>query len=112
MRFIADENIPGLLVNRLGDLGHDIIRCPKSCSDMAIAKIALSQKRVILTLDKDFTNTILFSPKRFNIIHIAIHPPEKNAVTEVLLRLIAGAKISSLKGLMIVTKDDFIRYFK
>ena len=112
MRFIADENIPGLLIRRLVELGHDVALCPKSRSDMAIAKLALSQRRIILTLDKDFTNTIMFSPKRFNIIHVAIHPPEKYAVTEAVLRLIASIKISNLKGLMIVTKDDFIRYFK
>ena len=40
MRFIADENIPGLLVNRLLDLGHDVVLCPKSRSDMAVAKLA------------------------------------------------------------------------
>ena len=112
MRFVADENIPGLLIHRLIDLGHDVITPTKSRSDTVIAKLALSQKRIILTLDKDFTNTILFPPKRFNIIHIAVHPPEKNAVTQAVLRLIANTKASNLKGLMIVTKDDFIRYFK
>ncbi len=112
MRFIADENIPGLLIRRLADFGHDIIACPKSRSDTAIAKLALSQKRTILTLDKDFTNTILFPPRQFNIIHIAIYPPEKNAVTQAVLRLIAGTKVSNLKGLIIVTQHDFIRYFK
>ena len=112
MRFIADENVPGLLINSLMDLGHDVIACPKSRPDIAVARSALSQRRILLTLDKDFTNTILFPPKRFNIIHIAIHPPEKNAVTEAVLRLIANTKFSNLKGLIIVTKDDFVRYFK
>ena len=112
MRFIADENIPGLLINSLLDLGHDVVECPKSRPDIAVARLALSQRRILLTLDKDFTNTILFPPKRFNIIHVAVHPPEKNAVTQAVLRLIANTKVSNLKGLMIVTKDDFIRYFK
>ena len=112
MRFITDENIPGLLAIRLKELGHDVVACPRARSDETLAKLASSQKRIILTLDKDFTNTILFPPKQFNIIHIAIHPPEKNAVIQAVLSLIEHSKPSNLKGLMIVTRDDFIRYLK
>ncbi len=112
MRFIADENIPGLLIKTLIDLGHNVAVCPRSRPDMLLAKLASSQRRIILTLDKDFTNMILFPPSRFNIIHIAIHPPEKHAVTQAVLQLIENTKSSNLKGLMLVTKEGFIRYLK
>ncbi len=112
MRFIVDENIPRLLVIKLIELKHDVVLAQRNKSDMAIARKALTEKRIILTLDKDFTNIILFPPSRFNILCVDIHPPEKNVITNTVIDFIAKIKPSNFKGLIILSKDGYIRQTK
>lgn len=112
MRFLADENIPKILIKTLIERGHDVTDSERNKSDVILARRALAEKRIILTLDKDLTNTILFPPARFNILHIDIHPPEKNVITDAVVDLISKLKPSNFKGLIILTKEGFIRYTK
>lgn len=57
MRILADENCPGDLVVALRERGHDVVwirsDAPGS-KDQAILARAQTEKRVILTFDKDF----------------------------------------------------------
>ncbi len=112
MRFIADENIPGLLIHNLTALGHDVLTPAKGESDLTLSRLAIRTNRIILTLDKNFTNTILFPPKKFNILHIALHPANKTPLTEAVIDLVNRLKPSNFKGLIMLTKDGFIRYTK
>jgi predicted nuclease of predicted toxin-antitoxin system len=57
MRFLADENIPRLLVRALRDLNHDLVAAKESMRgkpDEAILEAAGAEGRVIITQDKDF----------------------------------------------------------
>jgi len=57
MRLLADQNIPQLLVNRLRDRGHDvlwILAHSPGASDEQVLATANAEKRVLLTLDRDF----------------------------------------------------------
>lgn len=112
MRFIADENIPRMLVVKLIKLNHNIVLTKRNKSDIAIARQAANEKRIVLTLDKDFTNTILFPPGKFNIHHIDIHPPEKHMITNAVIDLIAKIKPNNFKGLIILSKEGIIRQTK
>jgi predicted nuclease of predicted toxin-antitoxin system len=57
MRFLADENFPGLTVAALRAAGHDIVwvRAAKSgATDLEVLQWAMQEKRSLLTFDKDF----------------------------------------------------------
>lgn len=57
MRFLADENFPGIAVTALREAGHDIcwVRADApGASDRSVLDRAAREKRVILTFDKDF----------------------------------------------------------
>lgn len=57
MRFLADENIPPGAVRRLRELGHDVLSAKESLrgsGDGAILARAVSERRVLVTFDKDF----------------------------------------------------------
>jgi uncharacterized protein with PIN domain len=57
MRFLADENLPGLAVFKLRALGHDVawIRSDApGASDTTVLAIAARDGRILLTFDKDF----------------------------------------------------------
>ena len=57
MRILANENVPGEIVQSLRAQGHDIvwirIEAPGSVDSQVLA-IAQTEKRIILTFDKDF----------------------------------------------------------
>lgn len=57
MRFLADENVPHAIVMALRTRGIDIAEVRDihgGASDMEVLDIAASQRRVLLTFDKDF----------------------------------------------------------
>lgn len=58
MLFLADENIPMLLVKELRKAGHDVKDLKEEklfgTPDKKILETAFSENRIILTLDKDF----------------------------------------------------------
>ena len=57
MRFLADENFPGNIVQALQQQGHDVlwirIEAP-GISDPDVLNIAQEENRILITYDKDF----------------------------------------------------------
>ena len=57
MRILADENFPGLSVQELRRLGHDVLwvrTAMPGARDDAILAWAQTEERLLVTLDKDF----------------------------------------------------------
>jgi hypothetical protein len=57
MRFLIDENFPGAGVAALRRLGHDVRwigEVLRGASDMTVLDLAVRERRIILTFDKDF----------------------------------------------------------
>jgi predicted nuclease of predicted toxin-antitoxin system len=57
MRFLANENIPGLAVKAVAAEGHDIVwvrAVAPGSKDEEILAWAVREKRVLLTFDQDF----------------------------------------------------------
>lgn len=57
MRFLADESCHVAVVNALRKIGHDVARVvdrDRGMKDVAVARIAQEERRVLLTEDKDF----------------------------------------------------------
>ncbi len=56
MRILADENVPGPIVFRLRELGHDttwVLTDYPSLKDPQILELAESQARIVLTLGQN-----------------------------------------------------------
>ena len=57
LRFLADENFPGDVVEAITDFGYNtswIRRDAPGISDDVVLKMAMEEKRVLITFDKDF----------------------------------------------------------
>ena len=57
MHILADENFPGLSVQELRRLGHDVLwirTAMPGVGDADILALAQDEKRLLVTLDKDF----------------------------------------------------------
>jgi len=68
MKIIADENLFEPIIAHLKELGHDVFSIRSSSlsglSDVKVYALACKEKRVIVTMDKDFSRLLRFSPHR------------------------------------------------
>lgn len=57
MRFLADENLPGLVVAALRERGQDVLWIKESmpgAADLVVLALAQAEERVVVTQDTDF----------------------------------------------------------
>jgi predicted nuclease of predicted toxin-antitoxin system len=57
MRFLADESCDGAVVRAMREAGHDVTSVRdtmRGASDRSVLDAALSERRLLLTEDKDF----------------------------------------------------------
>ncbi len=57
MRFLADESCDFMIVKTLRDAGHDVLAVSEitpRAADSEVIRFAVSEKRILLTEDKDF----------------------------------------------------------
>ena len=109
MKFLIDEDVPIKLLHMLKAAGHEAIRVTPSTPDPAIADQALQEGRILVTLDKDFTNKSLYPPERFTIVHIRIHPPYAADLVEAFRGLLTQVAPEQFKGLILLGRTDSLR---
>jgi predicted nuclease of predicted toxin-antitoxin system len=57
MYFVADENVPRSVLDRLRTSGYDVVSIQETfagVSDRGVLKVAESQHRILITADRDF----------------------------------------------------------
>lgn len=88
LRFLADENFPGLAVSELRKRGHDvvwIVTDAPGISDEEVLARARNENRVLLTFDKDFGELVFRAGKSASsgvvLFRISARSPEYVAET-------------------------------
>ena len=109
MTFLLDEDVPVKLLKTLQKAGHDVTRVAPASADPAIAVQARQEGRVLITLDKDFTNRSLYLPERSTIVHLRIHPPYAEDLISAFLALLERVPAERLKGLIVLGTAGSIR---
>lgn len=110
MKFIADINIPQILISQLTDLDHEVLDIKKhnlKISDTEIIKIAQKQSRVVLTRDKDFI--ILAQFPKYQVPIIAIRLITKTSaqdITNKVLEFIKNTKESTIQNSLTIIRDE------
>lgn len=104
MKFLLDEDVPLKLLKVLNAAGHDARRVVPSTPDPVAAAQASEEGRILVTLDKDFTNKSLYPPSRFTIVHIRIHPPYAEEIIEAFLRVLATLPSEPFRGLLLLDR--------
>jgi len=111
MRFLADENVYVPIIQYLRSMGHEVVDIRETsysgASDEKIFKIAIEEKRTILTMDKDFVRMLRFPPDRcLGIIVVKIYKMSVDETTEVFKRYFESLDCDEIPGkLLIITKD-------
>lgn len=113
MKFIADINIPQLLINQLTNLGHDVLDIKKTnlkMSDVEIVKIAQKEARVILTRDKDYIILAQFPKYQVPLIVIRLINQTTQHISDKALEFIKNKESLIGNSLTIIREDTADSY--
>ncbi|MBF0489134.1 MAG: DUF5615 family PIN-like protein [Candidatus Omnitrophica bacterium] len=110
MQFLSDENFRLDVVEYLENQGHDVKKVSRRSSDSNVASLAKKEKRILLTNDSDFANTLRFKPKDYyGILVFRIHSPRFHKFKETLEEFLAIYGSSLIKGkLFIIDGSTFL----
>lgn len=115
MKFIADENIPIKVIEKLRRKNVEIksiIEIEKGITDEEIVKISMREKAIIITFDKDFGRiSFTESEKPFGVIVLRILPKSVDYIYHYLKWLIIESKIT-FENKLIVAREKSVKEIK
>lgn len=112
MRFKIDENLSDHVRDFLTQLGHDVHTARQESlhgkPDDQIAAAARRESRILLTLDSDFANILLYPPREYpGIIFLKLARQDNASVLRSLARPVELLKQYEIAGrLWVVTEND------
>lgn len=113
MRFIANENVPGPVVQALRDRAHDVVWVkewmPGTDDDRGVLAVAQAEQRVVLTSDTDFGELAFRShlPAECGIILIRLDWTNPGADNEVVINALTSR--DDWSGTFAVVERDRVR---
>ena len=114
MKFLLDENLSPLHARTLHALGYDVVSVVElgfsGADDSVVLEAAISQERVLVTLDADFANVLRFPPAETpGVVRFRIHPAIEEAIDAALRFAIPRLAKMSLAGKLVVVDERKIR---
>lgn len=114
MRFKVDENLPPDVAELLRQEGHDVLTVfdqgLRSHADPEVIAVCQVEGRVLLSLDLDFSNILLFPPEQFaGLIVLRLHRPGRSAVTGLIRRILPHISTRPVVGKLWVVDEARIR---
>jgi predicted nuclease of predicted toxin-antitoxin system len=112
LRILANENVPGVTIDALRRLGHDVIwirTFSPGSSDQAILQQAQAENRLLITFDKDFGELAFRQelPASNGIILLRISTPGPTYTTSLIVAALQSR--SNWAGYFSVVENDRIR---
>lgn len=114
MKFLCDMPVSGKVVAYLNLLGYNTIHCREikmeQASDEEIFQVALQEKRIIITMDLDFSAIFVFQKVKFpSLIIFRIKEPKPEKVIQLFKDNFKKIKQPLEKGSIIIIEDFRIR---
>jgi predicted nuclease of predicted toxin-antitoxin system len=107
MRILVDENIPRMTVERLRELGHDVkdIRGTgdQGLADAGLWKVAVRERRLLVTTDKGFTEYRTASHS--GILIVRLRQPNRLKIHQSVMLGIERIGDTAWPGLLVVIRD-------
>jgi predicted nuclease of predicted toxin-antitoxin system len=110
MKFLADANTPGLLVESLTSLGHDVFwayTVPRT-PDVELIEKAARERRVVITFDKDFGELVFRRGHSVGVVLIRLRDTSMGDTVSVVLTLVSSEG-ENLNRLFCVVENTRIR---
>lgn len=107
MLFIADANIFVPMVDGLRDMGHDVFdvkeKGMENLSDPEIFRMAQKEGRILVTMDKDFSNILLYPPgEHQGIIVVKLYRLKVADATRLFLDAMDDIKPEDIPGNLVI----------
>ena len=107
MRFLLDENVQVRVGNRLQKAAHDVARVPSGMRNGAVLVHAVSERRVLVTYDSDFLDSVRYPPARTpGIVYVRVHPASLDGAMRALERLMETVPATELAGACFMATED------
>ncbi len=109
-KILADENIPRTAIQSLRSLGYDVVsvwEVNPGISDEQVVQLAIREKRIIITFDKDFGRIALTNPNVPGVILMRIPPVNPEYITN---RIISALKsVENPYDKLIIVRRNTVR---
>lgn len=111
MHFLTDENVYEPMVEALRNLGHDVFDIKQEkltgAADDEVYRLSQSQNRILISMDKDFTNILRYPPGRVaGIIVLKLYRMTVLEATTILIDAISQLSEDDIKhNLVIIDKN-------
>jgi predicted nuclease of predicted toxin-antitoxin system len=114
VRFLLDENLSPHHAGTLRALGHEaasVVELKLSgAGDSVVRDVAVSDDRILVTLDADFANVLRFPPAETpGVVRFRIHPATEEAIDAALRWAIPRLAQMSLAGKLVVVDERKMR---
>ena len=114
MKFKIDENLPSELADLLVSAGHDAATVFDEGlageSDDRILKVCREEKRVLVSLDLDFSNVRAYPPGEYDgLIVLRLRRQDKPYVLDTFGKILDLFEQEQIKGLLWIVEDNRIR---
>lgn len=107
MCLLVDENVDVKVIGLLKKLGHEAVRTPPGTKNGSVIRMAVQERRVLITRDSDFTDANRYPPSRCpGIIHLDIHPPRFDKIAPLLKSFLASVTEEQMTGKLFVVGAD------
>ena len=107
MLFIADANVFVPMVDGLRDMGHDVFDVKEkgleNLSDPEIFRLAQKERRILVTMDKDFSDILLYPPgEHYGIIVVKLYRLKVAVATRLFLDVMDDIKPEDIAGNLVI----------
>lgn len=107
MKFLLDENIKSELLDFLKQNGFDAIFKPKGLSNGKLAEFSKSEKRILISNDRHFTDSSKFpKEKLFSIVWLRIPQNKPKSLMIAFSKLLKEIKLENFEGKLIILYED------
>ena len=114
MKFKIDENLPIEIADLLNKAGYDAMTVGQQNlsgeADRNIAFICRHEKRILITLDTDFSNIMVYPPHHFfGLVVLRLKQQDKLYVLKVVTQLIKLLTQRTIERQLWIVEDTRIR---
>lgn len=107
MNFLTDANVYVPMVEALRKMGHDVYDLREqgrgALQDSDVFSLAQSLRRIFVTMDKDFTNILLYPPgKHEGVIVAKLSRLKVASGTRIFLEAIRSLDENEIKGNIVI----------
>ena len=106
MLFLADESCDAAVVRALRAAGHDVKAVAefwRGATDLAILESALTERRVLLTKDKDFGELVYTGASAVAVILLRYPPAVRSRLPQAVLDAVGAFHDDLLRSFIVLT---------